>query len=72
MNSNSKITEQSISEVVEAILKDYDNERAIDKVNTFNQPDKEILVDIIHQLQQIIFPGYFHNRDTALIQTETL
>ena len=37
MNSNSKITEQSISEVVEAILKDYDNERAIDKVNTVNQ-----------------------------------
>ena len=62
MNSNSKITEQSISEVVEAILKDYDNERAIDKVNTFNQPDKEILVDIIHKLQQIIFPGYFHNK----------
>ena len=62
MNSNSKITEQSISEVVEAILKDYDNERAIDKVNTFNQPDKEILVDIVHKLQQIIFPGYFHNK----------
>jgi len=56
------ITEQSISGLVENIICDYDKDRAIDKVNTFNQPDKETLVDIIHKLQQIIFPGYFRNR----------
>lgn len=59
---NNKITEQAIGSLVENILADYDKGRAIDKVNTFNQPDKEVLVDIIHKLQQMIFPGYYHNK----------
>lgn len=63
MNSNKKaITEQAISNLVENILEDYNKEHSINKVNTFNQPDKEALIDIIHKLQQMIFPGYFHNK----------
>lgn len=63
METNNKtITKQAITELVGNIMDDYDKERTIDKVNTFNQPDKEILVDIIYKLQQLIFPGFYHNK----------
>lgn len=56
------ISEEAISGLVEDILADYDKDRSIDKVIEFNQPDKEVLVDIIHKLQQMIFPGYYDNK----------
>lgn len=61
-NNKNVITQTAISGLIENILEDYEKDRAIDKVNTFNQPDKETLVDIIQKLQQVIFPGYFRNR----------
>lgn len=57
-----RITENAISNVVESILEDYGKDRSIDRVNTFNQPDKAVLIDVISKLQQMIFPGYFHNK----------
>lgn len=63
MNSKNKIiTEENINNLVENILDDYNKEKSINKVNMFNQPDKEVLVDILYKLQQIIFPGFFHNK----------
>lgn len=56
------INENKINEIVDSILADYDNDRAIDKGRTFEQPDKEIIIDIVYKLQQIIFPGFFRNK----------
>ena len=39
--------EQQIENVVDSILEDYHNERDIDKIDLFRQPDKEIIIDII-------------------------
>lgn len=54
--------ENEIVDLVDELLRDYNNGRTIDKINTFNQPDKEIVIDIINKLQKIIFAGYFKNK----------
>lgn len=54
--------EQEIGSLVDAILQDYRSDGAIDKVSTVSQLDKDGIIDILHKLQQIIFPGHFANR----------
>lgn len=54
--------ENEIVALVDNIIDDYDKGRSIDKINTFNQLDKEIIIDIIDKLQKIIFSGYFQNK----------
>lgn len=56
------INENKINEIVDSILEDYNKDRAIDKGRTFEQPDKEIIINIVGKLQQIIFPGFFRNK----------
>lgn len=53
--------EGKINLLVENLLKDYDKGRTIDKVKTFDHPNKEAVVEIIHKLMKIIYPGYFRN-----------
>lgn len=48
-----------IEQLTENILSDYEKKRDIDKENTFSQPDKEVVADIIWKVQRIIFPGFY-------------
>ena len=52
------VIEQQIESVVDSILEDYRKERDIDRMDLFRQPDKDVIIDIIHKLRRIIFPGY--------------
>lgn len=54
--------EREISGLVGEILDDYKKDRSIDNINIFDQPDKEVVIDILGKLRQIIFPGYFKNK----------
>ncbi|MBQ3252320.1 MAG: serine acetyltransferase [Oscillospiraceae bacterium] len=54
--------EQQIEQVVDAILADYRQERDIDRMEYFRQPDKDKLIDIIEKLRRIVFPGYFREK----------
>ncbi len=65
------IIEKEIETIVNTILDDYaledDGEkRAIDKIDLFNQPDKDIVINIVHKLQRIVFPGYFRDKSYRL------
>lgn len=51
--------EKKIEGVVETILEDYGCGRDIDKMESFRQPDKDVVIDIIEKLRRIVFPGYF-------------
>ena len=51
-----------IEQLTDAILADYRGGRDIDKMDFFQSPDKDIVIDIIHKLQRIVFPGYFRDR----------
>ncbi len=54
--------EESINALTKNILTDYENNRTIDEVKTYDHPDTEVIVDIIESLRRIVFPGYFRNR----------
>lgn len=55
----SEIINNELNEIISNILEDYNGKKFIDKVDIFNQPDKNVIIDILHKLQEIIFPGFF-------------
>lgn len=54
--------ESKVEDIVQNILQDYQSDRAIDKIDLFHQPDKEVVIDIVRKLIQIIFPGYYRDK----------
>ena len=57
------VIEEQIENVVDTILEDYRHGRDIDRIDFLRHPDKEVVIDIIHKLQRIVFPGYFRDRN---------
>lgn len=55
-------TQKNIEQVVDRILEDYGTNRDIDKLETANQPDKDVIIDVIEKLRRIVFPGYFRDK----------
>ena len=51
--------EKEMERIVDLILEDYQAGRDIDRIDLFKQPDRDIVIDIVHKLRRIIFPGYF-------------
>lgn len=48
--------------IVQAILEDYDDDKVINKTDLYNQPDKAAILDIIHKLFKIVYPGYYSDK----------
>ena len=46
--------ENKIDKIVEKILEDYKDERFINQVEVFDQPDKEVVIDITKKMLKII------------------
>ena len=51
--------EKELNGILTAILEDYAENKFIDKLDIFNQPDKKVITDILDKLQEVIFPGFF-------------
>lgn len=55
--------EKDVNRLVEKIIQDYEQSRDIDIVENFMHSSKDDIVKIIDQLQNIIFPGYYKNKN---------
>ena len=55
--------EKDVNSLVEKLLMDYEQGRDIDVVEDFHHPNRDDIVKIITQLQNIIFPGYYKNKN---------
>ena len=55
--------EGHINHLVDKIMIDYEQGRDIDVVKDFMHPDKDDIVKIIYQIRNIIFPGYYENKN---------
>ena len=55
------MVKERIQKYTKILLEDYKRGRDIDEIDTFTPPDKERIVKILLQLQNLIFPGYFKN-----------
>lgn len=58
-----KDIKKNISSIVEELLDDYKQGRNIDKMDAFNQPEKDVIIKLIDELQRIIFLGYYQNKE---------
>jgi serine O-acetyltransferase len=54
--------EDNINSLTKKILLDFNGNRTIDEVKTFDHPDNDDIVGIIESLRRIVFPGYFRNK----------
>ena len=54
--------EEQIEGIVDSILEDYRYQRDIDKLDPFQHPDKEIIIDMIGKLLRIVYPSYSRDR----------
>lgn len=55
--------DQEMQSIVSGILDDYvDQERYINRMDLFEQPDTEIVKDILNKLIKIVFPGFFREK----------
>ena len=55
--------DQEVQELVADILEDYRGDRAIDRMEDFlNQPDKDVIINIVNKMLRILFPGYYRDR----------
>lgn len=55
--------EKDVNYLVEKIIQDYEKGRDIDVVENFMHPSRDDIVKIIDQIQNIIFPGYYRNKN---------
>ena len=56
--------EKEVNQLVEAIIEDYDKGRDIDDViENFTNPNKDDIIKILDQLRNVIFPGYYKNKN---------
>ena len=68
--------EERIESIVCKMLADYEDDRAINKIDLLNQPDKRAIIDIISKLLKLLYPGYFSDKvykiyNHKLYNTET-
>ena len=53
--------EDRIQALTETILSDYGNDRVIDRLEMFTQPDRQIIEALIGKLLRLVFPGYYQD-----------
>ena len=51
-----------IESIVNDILIDYHRDRDVDQIDMFNEPDRDMVIDIVKKLQRIVFPGYYREK----------
>lgn len=58
----SHIVDAEISQIVDLIISDYDDDRAVNKIDVTNQPDKQAVVSIVDKMLKILYPGYYSDK----------
>ncbi|MDY6037521.1 MAG: serine O-acetyltransferase EpsC [Eubacterium sp.] len=61
MDCKHKKPENKVDCIVCEILADYDNNREIDRMEFFGQPDQDVVIDILKKLMMIVYPGYYRD-----------
>lgn len=61
---------QAVEHIVDKLLQDYTDERVINNMEVFMQPDKDIVIDIAEKMLKIIYPGYFRDKAYRFYNSE--
>ena len=61
MKDHAERFEIRIQQLADSILDDYGNDRIIDRLEMFTQPDRQIIEELIGKLLRLVFPGYYRD-----------
>ena len=64
------VKQEEIKNIVKDIIADYGKGRNIDEMNLFNKPDKSEVQELVNNLFQIVYPGYFRDRTYKIYTPE--
>jgi serine O-acetyltransferase len=64
------IIEHEVNDILTSILDDYKKERAVDKMDIYNQPDKAEIMAILDSLFTIVYPGFFRDKTHKIYNIE--
>ena len=59
-----------LQQVTQAILADYRLSRDIDKMELFQKPEADVVVQLLEKLRRILFPGYFREKNYRMYHVE--
>lgn len=65
-----KLDSNRVAHIVQAILDDYGDDRAVNKTDLYNQPDKKAILELVEKLLQLLYPGYYGERERKLFSLE--
>lgn len=54
-----KKIEKDLDNIVKDILKDYEDDRVINQMQIFSQPEYDVVTDIVEKMLKVIYPGFF-------------
>lgn len=58
----SKQIKGKIEEIVGTILDDYNDDRVINQMDVFDQPESDVVRDIVEKMLKVIYPGFFRDK----------
>ena len=61
MTDNNRNFEARIQKLTDYIIDDYGNDRVIDRLEMFTQPDRLVIEALIEKLFRLVFPGYYRD-----------
>lgn len=64
-------TDKETLEIINNLLNDYKDDRRVNKMQIFQQPDTVVVRDILKKMIHIILPGYFRDRTYRFINMES-
>ena len=53
--------EERIQALASTIIEDYDRGKVIDRLETFTQPDRQVIEELIGKLLRLVFPGFYRD-----------
>ena len=54
--------EAQVRETAAELLADYGGDRDIDRLNLFDKPDRQKVIELTEKLRKLVFPGYFREK----------
>ena len=71
MQENIKYSmDEQIQELADLILSTYTDDPVADRMDTFNQPDQQVIIEIINKLLRLMYPGFLR-KGTGIVVGET-
>jgi serine O-acetyltransferase len=64
------IIEHEVNDILASILDDYKKDRAVDKMDIYNQPDKAEIITILDSLFLIVYPGFYRDKSHKIYNIE--